>query len=93
MAEENLWLLGLGIMSLLVFAVYFSRCTSRVCQVGMGSGVLASIFVLLELLDDFQFLSLPQSFQDTYALLTFALYGVAILTMIMRRSEFRTPQS
>lgn len=93
MAEENPWLIGLGIMSLLVFAVYFSRCTSRVCQVGIGSGILASIFVLLELLDDLQFLSLPQSFQDTFALLTFALYGIAILTMIMRRSEFRTHQS
>ena len=93
MAEENPWLLGLGIMSLLVFAVYFSRCTSRVCQVGMGSGILASILVLLELLDDLQFLSLPQFLQDTFALLTFVLYGVAILTMIMRQSEFRTHQS
>lgn len=93
MAEENLWLLGLGLMSLLVFAVYFSRCTSRVCQVGMGSGILASIFVLLELLDDFQFLSLPQSFQDIFALSTFALYGIAILTMVTRRSEFHTHQS
>jgi Na+/proline symporter len=93
MAEENPWLLGLGIMSLLVFTVYFSRCTSRVCRVGLGSGILASIFVLLELLDDLQFLILPESFQNAFALLIFSLYGVAILTMIMSRSEFHTRQS
>lgn len=90
MAEENPWLLVLGLMAFVFFTVYLLRCESRICKSGMALGVLASVFVLLEMLNDLRILSVPQSFLNTLAIPTFLLFGIALLVFLLRRSEFST---
>jgi len=80
--------MGMGIFAVLVFGVHFSRCVSLVCRIGMVSGILASVFIILDELADMQVLPIPQSIQSVLAILTFVLYGVALLTVIDRRYEF-----